>query len=382
MIEENVYRKMESLLNGMFKAGADVSAGLLEFLKEWNKTQKEDKLLKNGVGETSLRNLLKGLKEGDQLKAMVIPDEEYDEFIKVLKNTKIKNFSSLDLSSDNCRTILFAESDTKEIVNALEAFSAQRNLQTEVDPEVFYLAAKESKITAIENIDEVELELLRYNARKNPFPYTVVDINGKPSILARSEDFEKVDTSLNRIASSLAGEQGSLIRKQIEYKIKGRQEVNIAIEDAEKESIIIDKKNPNNYIMITADDFVYYKSNKELTAISRKEPGAVDAVYQKLEGLTEPVVISKNEFELSYAERKAILDKKTAVYPVGYSAVDEDIEKMNQEATVDAINNYRSKFVITEVDNDERSLDSILEKVESKNNTEIEKGNSRDEQDR
>ena len=38
MIEENVYRKMESLLNGMFKAGADVSAGLLEFLKEWNKT--------------------------------------------------------------------------------------------------------------------------------------------------------------------------------------------------------------------------------------------------------------------------------------------------------------------------------------------------------
>ena len=53
-----------------------------------------------------------------------------------------------------------------------------------------------------------------------------------------------------------------LVRQQIEYKIKGRKEVNIALSDAEREFSIIDRKNPNNYLVATADDIVYYKNNK------------------------------------------------------------------------------------------------------------------------
>ena len=48
----------------------------------------------------------------------------------------------------------------------------------------------------------------------------------------------------------LTGEHGPLVRQQLEYRIKGRQQVNIAIEDAEKEYYIVNSKDFCHIILI------------------------------------------------------------------------------------------------------------------------------------
>lgn len=364
MIEQEVYRRMEGLIQGMLKASGSVSEALLQVLIQENNRHKEDKLYDEGIGETSLKNMLRGLqRNNDELMTLSVNDEDAKEFKEILGKTDIKNYVMIDLATDDRKIVLFAQSDIEEVKKALNVFSAERGLISEIDPESFFVAAKEQNISALEGIDEVDLELIRYNARKNPFVYTVVDSKDGITVLYKQEDLANMQKTLNNVAFSLSGEQGPLVREQIEIRLKGRKEVNIAVEEAEREVIIIDKQNPKNYVHVTADDFTYYKNNKEITRIPRTEPGAIEAVYQKIEGLTEPVVISKNEFELNYAERKALLESKTAVYPTGYSAMNEDIENLNTKEHDSAARAYAEKFGLFDVENDSNSLEAILTQV-------------------
>lgn len=91
----------------------------------------------------------------------------------------------------------------------------------------------------------------------------------------------------------------------------------------------------------------------------------MEATYQKLEGLTEPVILTKNEFELNPDERQKVLESKTNVYPTGYSALDPSIEVLNQEEHIKEVKAYAGKFAIAHIENDkDNSLDNILANIE------------------
>ena len=356
MVEEAVFNKLKDMLMRPFGVSVEeLQTFLLKVLEKMDKK----------FDDTPITNLLNGAKKGDYLKTIVVPDEEHDEFIEILKKTNIKNYVAADLTNDDAKMIIFAESDTQEVKKAIDVLKAERGLVSEIDIDSFLLAAKDTDIATAYNIDEAELECIRYHSREINFPYALTETENGPAIIFKEEDKEKVSEVLDKTAFNLSGEQGPLVRQQIEYKIKGRKEVNIALSDAEREFSIIDRKNPNNYLVATADDFVYYKNNKELNRISRKEPGAMEATYQKLEGLTEPVILTKNEFELNPDERQKVLESKTNVYPTGYSALDPSIEVLNQEEHIKEVKAYAGKFAIAHIENDkDNSLDNILANIE------------------
>lgn len=358
MVEEAVYNRLMEMLKRPFGVSMEeLQRTLLKVLDKMN-----DKF-----EDTPINNLLNRAKHGDPIKNMVIPDEEYDAFMEILKKTKIKNVVGCDFAYDDSKMIMFSDSDSKEVLKAINILKAQRGLISEMDVESFALATEDESLSAAFNIDEAELECIRYHSREIAFPYAVIETQDGPSIVFKENDTERVNEVLEKTAFNLSGEQGALVREQIEYKIKGRQEVNIALADAEREFTIVDRKHPENYFTATADDFIYYKNNKELSRVPRTESGAVEAAYQKLEGLTEPVLLKKNEFELNPDERQKVLDSKTNIYPTGYSAMDPVIEALNQEEHKTAAKSYAGKFEIASVNSGkDNSLDSILDSIEKK----------------
>ena len=362
MVEQEVGRKVEELLRELLLTVVRETEKINELIKSDNKNAELRKLIEE-LGGNGFLDMMKRAREGDPIKQIYVADEDFKEFSTLLKQTKIKDFEAMDMVGDNAKIFCFSESDTQEVQKALEALQAKRGLITEMDPEAFFLTTENEDICALTNFDDVELELIRHNARKTPFPYAIADVNGEPTLLLKTENLDGLNKALYNTSYALSGEQGALVRKQIEYRLKGRQEVNIAMEDAEREFIIVDKNNPNNYIQATSEDFIYYKNNKELERIPRSEQGASEVAYQRLEGLTQPVLLTYDEFKLPVSERNKLLEEKTAIYPTGYSAVNDEIESMNNLEHSAAAKEYNKKFNKDYIKNKDNSLDSILASI-------------------
>ena len=376
MIEEAVYNKMQNLMKGMLEASGNVGEAFLQVLIAIHNKNKEKNEYK-GISDVPLKELLKAVRKGDNLMTLSVYDEDAKEFKDILEKTGISKFTMCDLTTDDRKILLFAQSDLEQVKKALSIFYAERGIMSEMEPDAFFTGSKDHNLSMVTGLDDVELEIIRYHSRTEPFPYTVVDTAEGISLLFREEDRKKIDSMLNKVSFALSGEQGPIVRQQVEIKLKGRQEVNIALEEAERESYIIDKKNPQNYIAVTAEDFTYYKNNKNIESIPRTEKGAPEAVYTRIESLTEPVVISKNEFALSGPEKRKLLESKTAVYPTGFSAMDEDIEKLNLKSHNQETKAYAEKFGIYSIDNEDNSLDTILSRIQQ-----IQSESNRDQKDK
>ncbi len=364
MVNEQVNQRMLSLLEGMASLTARQAEELLKLFLEKRDKEKEIKAFEKGKGEVPLRNMLDNIKQGDSLNTVVIPDEDYNRMKELLQVSGIKNFAFADLVKDDAKMLLFNTSETDCVRKTIEAYKAERGLINEFNIDSFLMLAQDHSVSAIDNISPVELELLRYNTRKEPLPYAIVSEGETFTIAYYNKDTDNLKKILNNVSAALTGPNSDMIREQVEYRIKGKKEIGIAFEEAKKEAFIVDKMNPSNYLQLTAEDITYYKNNKEITRIPRTEPGATEAAYQKLEGLTEPVVLTKNEFELSPAEKKAVLNSKTSFYPTE-SKIEEDIEKLNLDQVQEnaASKSYAEKFNVYAIDNQPESLDDIISQI-------------------
>ena len=363
MIEENVYNKINKIISSMLEATGNVSEAFLQVLIAIRNNQKENSLFKK-MPDGALKEIYKKVKQGDNLMVINVPDEDSAAFDKILKKNGVL-YDMSDLSTSDTKIVLFTESQEEKIKESIKMLYAEKGLLSEMDLNSFLSFSKNDKLSFLTNIDDVEIEILRHYTRSNPIAYTIThDDNNNAIIVFRTEDIENVKNALDKISQDLTSEQGPLIREQIEFRLKGKQEVNIALEEAERESYIVDKQNPKNYIAITADDYTYYKNNKNIESIPRTDKNIPEAVYTRIEALTEPVVLTKDEFFLSDREKLEVLKQKTAVYPTGYSAMTEDLEAQKTGMHLREARAYAEKYGIFAIDEKDNSLDTIFAKIE------------------
>ena len=382
----------------MAKTFTTSTAMLLAFLYE----KEKQAALRRGMGEVPLEKLIAGAAAGDSIKYMTVDPRDWASLRQYVQNSDIKNYTVstctkvIDGKPVNSKMVCVAESDLDKLNRCFQMMYAERGMLNEMRKDDFLALAGNKKLHVMENPEPELVELFDHYARQEPdkLPYTVVHLdhevpndNGEPThirntyLVSLQEDKEAFENAIRHASAVLSSpEQGAMVRSQVQYRIKGKQEINIALEDAQRESIIIDRVDPSAYIKVTAEDFTYYENNKEISRIPRTSPDAVEKIYDRIEGMAEPVVTNEGEyFSKEPKEREKLLNQKLTV-PSGLDwtvNIDENRFVPNARAAVE----YRKSFKEYDVDmEDAHTLETAIHEAEreEKETEAVEKSRSKD----
>lgn len=330
-IQESITTKAMKYSLDITKKLASVSLEFLIAVVNKLNTKIDDYDLKKNGGRTTIealnRIIKKGNEENDKPMQIVIPDEDFPEFEKCLKQQNVL-YCALDMGQDDCKQVVYPQSYQEKVLNSFQVFQANRSLVTEIQPVAFVNSYGNSDLNRINNLSVADVELFRHYAKeelaKNPdmkFPFTVITKKDNTfAVLYPKECRNLAQNALFKASWDLAGEQGARIKEQIQIKFSNKQEINIAIADAEREFYIVDANNKKNYIKVTAGDFEFYKNNKQISTVSKLSPDYTETVYTTLKGLEEPILISPEDFNKGPKTIDRILNQRTAVFPEEYSA--------------------------------------------------------------
>lgn len=333
-INNTVNQNMQNITLATAKAAAktasDINKLLLSLLLALAQKQKNEKML-NGSGEISLKKMYEAVNKGETLKSVCVSDEDYELFKKHLIKQDVL-FATTDFNKDDSKMILFLSKDNTNVKNAIASMKAERGLISELPADLLCknITDGKSQMSVLKNIDKVELELFRHYAQNNKLVFATVPNDDNIKILFEKNNTHKVTEILKKIAVDLTSPHADLIRKQIEYKLSGRQQINLSFEDVKKEFYVVDAKNHRNYLHITPDGMSYIKNGKEITNISRDRHDFLDQCYAKINTLSEPVLLTPQEFNLSIQEKQKLLEHKTSIFP-DYDLIRKEMEKIKQK---------------------------------------------------
>lgn len=355
--------------------------------------------LKRGVGETSLKNILKLTKSGDSARYILMSSQDAATMRSYLTDRKygIKNFCFMNSAVSGQKMLIFNQSDEKNILSARDDMINNIQHGTFVHKNQFFADMKDKEIYVVDGFSREASELMREISRRSKdFHYTAVKIDGKYALICSSKDRRILDEHMRTIAAIATSEQGAKIIHDMRVQLKGRQEVNITVEEAEKERVILDKNHTDTFVKVTAQDFAFYKANKEISRIPRTEDGALDRVYDCIAEFSEPCVLEPDDMQyLDTDRRKEILDNAPSYRQEEGNFLDkidrEEVQKqLNNGVEVAAylrgFDNYYLKPEAREkaldLNNDRKpSVDDVIASIEEKRD-ELIKERQHDQPDR
>lgn len=334
-VEEQVAQEMKDLgiktMSAMSYSILNVSQRILQNLYEQSKLQKD---LKMG-GEVALEKLQYAIKCGEQLNCLTVGDENYEEFRKILKEQNIL-FASADEMFDDSTTIFFLERDADKIENAMNLMNLRRGMYSEIEPSFFLQYVAEEEVGFISNIDTVDLEMFRYYIKDKEIPYSVrLNEENKYDILYDVKNKKEIKEIFKRIGWDLNNKwYGPRIREQVEYKINCQTKIR-DVSKSGQEYFIINGNQPSHYLHLNNEGMAYYKNGAILSTEKRKSPLYKHEIDKSLSAIIYPVILTKQEFELPYDERKRLIEKRLDVFPEDYDQVIQEHTRTRFERLVD-----------------------------------------------
>lgn len=256
----------------------------------------------NEDGTVALQELIKKI-DADKTGLLSLPVA--DEDVSLIKHHFKKQgltFATMDVGFDDMQLFLFASSESRKAELAVMQAQAERGLLSDLNPNMFFDNMESKNIGTISGLNNVELELFRYHAKRNGLLFTSVAENGANTVVYDLDTVGKAKKTMSDVLWDITGEKGELVRTQVEHKISNRQAVNLAFLDGEREYYIVNGNQPENYIHITANDFEYYKKSKKVFDVSRSQVGFMDRAIQAVNGIDNPMLLSKDAFERSSDE--------------------------------------------------------------------------------
>lgn len=376
-IQEDVSKSMSELLIRI----ANILSHKLDSFTSWalvnlaNNIEKgKIKGLETASGETKIEKLLTGVENGHSLKNINVPDEDLENFKPFMKQTGVL-WATIDLGNDDSKMVCFLDNDVEKMEMAMKLFQANRGLITELQPYEF-MVGKEGKDISITNLTAVELELFRHYAKADGAVFAVIPDGENYQVMYESKDKAKIANVLAKSNWDLTGEYGPLIREQVEIRLAGRQAINIAMADAEKEYYIVSGRNPKNYIHVTPKDFTYYKSGKQVAFSERANDEDMTSLKARVAGLSQPVVLTKEEYEMGNVDE--IVNSQTALFPAGYTSYNEvlaahkELEKISLKEKKLSLDNGDQPEMVSDFSNPNVSFSEFfsLEMINDENDKE------------
>lgn len=364
-IEEQVAQEMKELglktMSTVSNSVLNVTQRVLQILFEQSQLRKDLKL----GGEVELIKLQNAVRHGEKLNCFVAGDEVYDDFRKILIEQNVL-FASATNMFDDGTIIFFLEKDTAKIEKAINVMNVRTGMYSEIDPSFFINYVAEDEIGFVVDVDEVDLEMFRHYVKDKEIPYSVrLNDENKYDILYNVNDKDEVKNIFKRIGWDLnnkAMDYGERIREQIEYKINCRTKIRDVARSGQ-EYFIVNGNQPSHYIHLNNEGMAYYKNGAILSREKRKSPLYMDSIDKSLGAMVHPVVLTKEEFELSFDERKRLIEKRLDIFPENeyYDQVIDENRRLRFEHLVEmGINDKRNKELQEKM---EKVLDNRMRKT-------------------
>lgn len=383
-ISEQLVRNISARAEASISSVLMLQQKILQWLRE---RRSQEASIQDGIGEASFANLCKSIdrRHGEQISYCEISRDVYEDMGRtgLLKNGALRTYTAMQASNSDAVLLFYGSKDQQGMNRILDAMDAMYGRRAAVDRESFEMLSEGKDLYVLDGLREEDAELLSCfatlpAARKimadensmdrnsvdgkntdgmkkdeveiEPFPYTVIESKnrrsaarstagqgangsdagshsaGTLSVVCLAEDSHKLAGLMGYVAAAATSEHGARILEQVQFRIKGRQERNIAIDEAEKNQIIMDAENPRNMIKVTAKDYEFYKNNKIAEAIPRSGP--LNRVYDLVEGMSEAVILDADRLKSLPAsqQQEAAANMGTPVSSLHCRNVDIDMQ--------------------------------------------------------
>lgn len=278
---------------------------------------------KRGEPTDVLSKMLERGRKGETIHTTPIPDEDAEDLVRRLEDNRIV-FHLVDNPNDDTKIFMYMSDDVERFAEILSVSQAEKGLVSELNPDLFLDHYAQEGVGTLSGLDLADLALFREYAKDNGlvFATTRMSENDKFMVIYDPKDKTAVLKTMSATTWAFAGMDGAKLREQVVVFQKNRQQLNRSLLDAEKEYYIVSGKVPENYVHITAEDFAYYKDTKEITKVARSSDGFMERGLRAIDGLEQPVLLSKEEFEqingLGERDKEAvarIVAERAAVLP-------------------------------------------------------------------
>ena len=275
--------------------GVLTQKGLNKLLED-SKKSKELKRLLGIEGEITPAEMSELVKHLSLRSSTIrVTDSDARDFENLLRQNHVL-YAKMNIKDDNAKMFIFLNHDREKISNLGTVMRANRGLVTEVRPDLYINQLAPENVQVIDGLDAVELELFRHYSRYEKLLYTAIQRGDKFSIVFEDKEEEKARKALLHTGWDLTGYNGARNREQIEYRLKGRTAIRIAIDEAERELFIVNKNRPSEYINITSEDFASYKQGKKIASVPRSNPDFYTRCLSAAEGMDGAVILTADEF--------------------------------------------------------------------------------------
>ncbi len=260
----------------------------------WSEFEKQHYFTKEGeISPSDMDQVVHRLKA--HVRTIRIGDADAKDFEAMLHAEKVL-YAKIDMRDDNCKMFMYMDRDEEKLGHVVDALHARRGNVTELAPNLFIQSLQPDKTLTVQGLDNVELGLFRHYARELGVLFTTVSRPDGNMLVIPAEDAEKARRALNHVGWILTGREGERIRQHVEVSLKGRSAINISAEEGTRELYVMSRIRPDNYVKITSEDYKVYKANKQVSTVSRKAESFSSRCIAACEGLTQPVVLSAEEY--------------------------------------------------------------------------------------
>lgn len=282
MLEQQMSNAAEELALKLFGAGGDLlssaSKGMLISID----------LLTQSLSKEEI----------DDKRFITVDDIDLKDYEKELKKLGV-NYDVASIPDDDKTNVMFSSADIDKVQKAINTVIISRSLVNEMTVSDFLETHTLDTITKISGLDAVELELFREEANVGLLRYAVFyDSHEREYGLICPKDQENLlNENIESVFNQLEGINGDGIRGQIEYRLAGRNAINIELEKANTEFIVCDAEKPKTYIHVNENDFQYYKNTKQVHSYVNPDTAAFNSeVSHAVDRIRNPLIMSLDEY--------------------------------------------------------------------------------------
>lgn len=343
-----------------------------------------NRLRQQGEPADVVAQMLKREQKGETIRTMMVADEDAFEIMQLFKKHGVLCYD-VDNPNDDTKAVLYMSGDREKVENVISIWNAERGHVSEIGLDLFLNYYSKEGVGTFSGLDKADLEMFRRFAKKNHLVFTSysAEADGKYVVVYNTKDRALARKTMDATVWAFSGELGNDLKDRVFDLIKNRERLIAAFTGKEKEFYIVNSKDPENYIHVTANDVTYFKKGKLVAAIDNPKDN-FERVLFYIDAMDSPVLVKCEEFEvldgLGQPDKDAVartVQEKAKKLPdhrkilEDQEAQNERLERIQSKMALDDENTAGFWIYADDIDFDEGGVYEIREDIDEQTKTDI-----------
>lgn len=234
----------------------------------------------------------------------------YEELRKVLREHEIPHL--ITPLKDKMGKMIFAKAeDIDKIKELYREILKQKSMVSEISIQEMMDLKSGTDIRVVSMLDEVQTQIIKEKAEKNLVMIAVDKLpNGKYNIFFEAEKEKEMSKMLASMTWELSGKFGHKVREQKQYDIDNKKMIFELARGELTDICITSAKNTEDVIKISKNGYILMKENKILEQLNNDNPDYDKKLWELVNLLDEPVILSNVEYAKEENEREVIVNNR------------------------------------------------------------------------